>query len=96
MNIGGWDPTGRDFTRIAPVSAPAAQGDRVLRVGCCLDQIAVGQMVRLLMADPGDGSLMSELHGNRVTVAPEFKGEFPGSCWVLSSMRLAVRYSHSM
>ena len=37
--------------------------------------MAVGQMVRLWMSDPGDGSLMGELHGNRVAVAPEFYGE---------------------
>jgi hypothetical protein len=31
-------------------------------------------MVRLWMSDPGDGSLMAELHGNRVPIAPEFLG----------------------
>ena len=44
-------------------------------MSCCTAAMAVGQMVRLWMSDPGDGSLMGELHGNRVAVAPEFYGE---------------------
>ncbi|KIZ02518.1 cellulosome enzyme, dockerin type I [Monoraphidium neglectum] len=74
MNIGGWDPTGRDFSKLSWVSAPAAQGDRILKIGCCASSLAVGQMVRLWMRDPGDGSLMSELHGGLADIAPEFKG----------------------
>lgn len=74
INIGGWDPTGRNFSRIAPVSAPAGQGERLLRLGCCMDKVTVGQMVRLWMSDPGDGSLMAELHGHRAAVADEFYG----------------------
>ncbi|GBF90605.1 hypothetical protein Rsub_03177 [Raphidocelis subcapitata] len=74
INIGGWDPTGRSFSKITWVKLPAAAGDRVLRLGCCMDKLAVGQMVRLWMSDPGDGSLMAELHGNKTSVAPEFFG----------------------
>lgn len=74
INVGGWDPTGRDFSRIAPVSAPAPQGERVLHLGCCTGSIAIGQIVRLWMSDPGDGSLWSELHGGRAPVPRVFYG----------------------
>ncbi|KAI8466265.1 MAG: hypothetical protein J3K34DRAFT_460951 [Monoraphidium minutum] len=75
LNIGGWDPTGRDFTRITPVNEAAKQGERVLKFSCCSNDMAVGQMVRLWMSDPGDGSLMSELHGGAVTeIADKLKG----------------------
>lgn len=74
MNIGGWDPTGRDFTKLSWVKAPAAAGDRLLKLGCCMSAFSVGQMVRLWMRDPGDGSLMSELHNGRAQVPDQFKG----------------------
>ncbi|KAF8072832.1 hypothetical protein HT031_000492 [Scenedesmus sp. PABB004] len=108
INMGGWDPTGRDFTRLTAVTAVragaaawlplnprracrprrpprpppvpplappqgAARGERVLRVASTAG-LAVGSWYRLLMRDPGDGSLIAELNGGLVPATPAQRG----------------------
>jgi len=51
-----------------PTPQDAEAGDRLLRLSCCADSLQLGEMVRLLMSDPGDGSLMAELHDNKAPV----------------------------
>ncbi|KIY99225.1 hypothetical protein MNEG_8737, partial [Monoraphidium neglectum] len=74
ININGWDPTGRSFTRITRVTEAAPQGARVVYVESTKG-ISVGQLVRLWMSDPGDSSLLAELHGGgRAPTSPVFAG----------------------
>ena len=61
INIGGWDPNGRDYTRLTSVRKDARQGERVLQVGNAAD-VDVGSWVRVWMRDPGDGGLMRYLN----------------------------------
>ena len=61
INIGGWDPNGREYTRLTYVRKDAQQGERVLQVGSAAG-VEVGSWVRLWMRDPGDGSLMRYLN----------------------------------
>ncbi|WIA28982.1 hypothetical protein OEZ86_011499 [Tetradesmus obliquus] len=82
INIGGWDPTGRDFTKLTWVTANASRGDRVLRVANS-SAISVGQWYRVLQKDPGDGSLMWELNGGAFPVVEAQKG-YADPCRFLS------------
>jgi hypothetical protein len=58
-----------------PTQQDAEAGDRTLHVACCADGLQAGEMVRLLMSDPGDGSLMGELHANAEPIPRKQLGE---------------------
>ena len=59
---------------VCPNLQGANTGSRTIAVSSTA-KIAVGQWVRILQSDPGDGSLIFELQGKLVPVAPVMKGE---------------------
>ncbi len=60
---------------MAVCAQAAALGSRRLYVGSTAG-IAVGQTVRILQKDPGDGSLMLYLNGGKLPITPALKGWF--------------------
>lgn len=73
INFGGWDPTGRTFTKLTWVKKDAQLGTRRLYVADT-SAIAVGGYVRVLQKDPGDGSLMLYLNGGTLPIPPALRG----------------------
>lgn len=63
----------------------AARGDRVLKVWDT-SSISVGQWVRIMQKDPGDGSLMFELNGNAMAITDAQKG-YPDPCRFLTRVQ---------
>jgi hypothetical protein len=59
----------------APRRQDAEQGSRTLQVSCCVSRLEPGRLVRLLMSDPGDGSLIAELNNGLAPVPERQKGE---------------------
>ncbi|GBF97581.1 hypothetical protein Rsub_10717 [Raphidocelis subcapitata] len=76
INIKGWDPISSPSleTRIANVSEDAEAGSTRLALSCRADTLAAGQMVRLVMRDPGDGSLAAELQNGALPASDALKG----------------------
>lgn len=63
----------------------AARGERVLKVWDT-SNITVGQWVRIMQKDPGDGSLMYELNGNAMPITDAQKG-YPDPCRFLTRVQ---------
>eukprot|EP00879_Flechtneria_rotunda_P032519 GHRR01035736.1.p1 GENE.GHRR01035736.1~~GHRR01035736.1.p1 ORF type:complete len:835 (+),score=148.35 GHRR01035736.1:180-2684(+) len=82
INIGGWDPTGRDFTKITWITQNCVKGERILKVASTAS-ITVGQWYRVFQKDPGDGSLMFALNGDAYPIVNAQKGH-PDPCRFLA------------